>query len=242
MIQMKMSRFLFSSAALALTQAACTWQTDPQLEKEPLQQDHAPLAAQALAVSAPAAGTVTEIGINPSHRDGYYGHCSTTPFGSGLRRKSDIVRDAGGDFAKVGAIKVIDCAPFDGPGGSFVVDCPPSTSFTYCVQNRNDGVGNRVLLGVTEDTTPPSCAISARRGSPVAQVDVVLRDPPPSSGLLTIEFTNGTNVRALQPYVADLEGPLVVTASKVDLALPATLDPLFVADAAGHREPCRIEF
>jgi hypothetical protein len=61
--------------------------------------------------------------------------------------------EVGRSLDNVTAIDVIDCHVFDGPGVSFIVDCPSGSAFTYCIRNQNDGVGNHIYLGVTEAPT-----------------------------------------------------------------------------------------
>jgi hypothetical protein len=74
--------------------------------------------------------------------------------------KSDLIYYVGHTLVNVIGIVVLECRPFDGGGGAFVVPCPAGTpsSISYCVESDNDGVGNHVLLGVLElnPTTAPN--------------------------------------------------------------------------------------
>src|SRR5438874_20215 len=67
---------------------------------------------------------------------------------------NDTSRSSSGaslDFGPLGneRVDVIDCHRFDGPGGTFVVDCE-GRPYSYCVLNQNDGNGDHVFLGVRE--------------------------------------------------------------------------------------------
>ena len=79
---------------------------------------------------------------------GTYGPCAT---GAGTRCKADGPREVGKSLTAVSAIDVVDCGPADGAAGfQFTADCP--SGYSYCVETRDDGVGNRVKLGVIETT------------------------------------------------------------------------------------------
>ena len=77
-----------------------------------------------------------------------YGNCAP---GAQTRFKPELVGEVGKSIEKVSAINVLYCGPWDGPGGTSVVSCPPGQQYSYCLQNRNDGQGNSVLLGVVEE-------------------------------------------------------------------------------------------
>jgi hypothetical protein len=175
-------------------------------------------------------------GSNPN---GMYGGCRLPE--SGFRRKSDHVREAGRNLTNVSTIDVINCRPFDGSGCTFVVACPAGTSFSYCLRNRNDGVGNHIFLGVVVDTTRPSCSVAARLSSPLAQLDITFRDQ--GSGLSVIEFRGGTtNVQIHMPDLEDSRAPAVMTATKIDQSQPGILDGILVTDDAGNVNTCNFEF
>lgn len=81
---------------------------------------------------------------------GTYGPCH--PAATHIRTRGIHVIEAGMTLSNVptDGINVLECRPFDGPGGTFVVPCPLNTLYSYCLRNQNDGVGNHVYLGVTE--------------------------------------------------------------------------------------------
>jgi WD40 repeat protein len=86
---------------------------------------------------------------------GDYGPCDT---GAGTRCRADGPREVGKDLTAVIAIDVVDCGPADGPAGfQIAADCP--SGYSYCVETRDDGAGNRVKLGVTEEAPIPAGVI-----------------------------------------------------------------------------------
>lgn len=86
---------------------------------------------------------------------GTYGPCH--PAAIQIRTKGVHVVGAGKNLSNVptDGIDVLECRPFDGPGGTRVVDCG-GRPYTYCLLNENDGVGNHVFLGVRACEGPPT--------------------------------------------------------------------------------------
>ena len=68
--------------------------------------------------------------------NGFYGGCLQPPPAAGVRRKSDHVLAAGMTVVDVSSIAVIDCHGFDGPGGTFVVPCPPDSPYSVLPPER----------------------------------------------------------------------------------------------------------
>jgi hypothetical protein len=95
---------------------------------------------------------------------GTYGPCH--PDATHIRTRGGLVVEVGKSLATVphDGIDVLECRPFDGPGGTRIVACPANSLYTYCLLNENDGVGNHVFLGVREGppqagppTSPEGC-------------------------------------------------------------------------------------
>jgi len=91
-------------------------------------------------------------------KNSVYGNCNLSSYNSGeynqVRNKMDIVREAISGSAQynlsdISQISVVSCVAYNGGGGSFITTCPSGTNYAYCVKNQNDGVGNSVVLGVT---------------------------------------------------------------------------------------------
>jgi hypothetical protein len=126
-------------------------------------------------------------GIDPH---GTYGPCGP---GAGLRGKPEILLAAGKAVGATTAVAVLDCRPFDGAGGARVVPCPtvPGNPYNFCVESRNDGVGNYVLLGVIKANTVrtnPLSTYSCGDGSRV-KADLVVatgKDPRDVNGIAVI--------------------------------------------------------
>ncbi len=72
--------------------------------------------------------------------------------GPGTRTKAGFVGEVGKSMDNVVAIYVLDLHTYDGPGGTFVVNPPAGSPYTYELLNQNDGAGDHVLLGVVERT------------------------------------------------------------------------------------------
>jgi hypothetical protein len=199
----------------------------------------APTLSAARAWSETAARAGDSVGLGTADDpNGFYGGCRLPEYPSGVRRKSDIVREAGGSLFDVSGIEVIDCHGYDGSGGSFVVPCPSGREYAYCVLNENDGAGNHVLLGVIVDIVPPRCKTVARRRGPVAQVDLTVHDP--GTGIHSITLQDENNVQT-QHYFSTDRDPLIVTATKVDQGRPASFGML-VRDGAGNLRTCSTRF
>lgn len=191
------------------------------------------------AAAAGAANGVTPVGagINRSP-EGMYGNCARIGpgFASGLGSKRDIAAVSGRDPSKAEAIDVLSCGLFNGGGGSFEVTCPVP-GYTYCAESRNDGLGNRILVGVVVDTTPPTCRVVGRRQGPWQQLDVQVRDI--GTGIRSIEFREGVTNAVLQEYeTLDRNGIIVVTATKEDPDRPAEINAFFATDGAQNTTLC----
>ena len=170
--------------------------------------------------------------------NGLYGGCLQPPPASGVRRKSEHVLAAGKTVVDVSSIAVIDCHGFDGPGGTFVVPCPPDSRYSYCLRNENDGVGNHIYLGVGIDTVVPRCRLTERRNRPVAQIDIALHDP--GTGIAVIELRDSTNTQT-RHYYTDHRAPVVLTATKIDQTQPARVG-IMVTDGAQNMRVCSFRF
>jgi len=193
------------------------------------------------ATCSPAWGAngLTAVGAAIRHSpEGMYGNCARIGpgYASGLNSKRDVAAVAGRDPYKAERIDLLECSLFDGGGGTFEVDCPVQ-GYTYCALNRNDGAGNRVMVGVLLDSTPPVCQLTGKRDAPWSQIDVMVRDP--GTGIRSIEFRQGVENAVLQEY-ENLEqgGMIVITATKEDPALPARIKPFYATDGAQNTVLC----
>ncbi len=77
------------------------------------------------------------------------GHCRNQS--SALGPKWVLVNNVGGSVVDVLAVQVLSCQPWSG-GGLGVVDCEAAGAagvpYAYCVQAKNDGLGNDLTIGV----------------------------------------------------------------------------------------------
>lgn len=87
-----------------------------------------------------------DYGVNPHDT---YGPCGPR---AGMSGKLAHLPAAGKAVGSTTAIAVLDCHPFDGPGNTRVVPCPtvPGNPYLFCLENRNDGLGNYFLFGVVK--------------------------------------------------------------------------------------------
>jgi len=76
-----------------------------------------------------------------------YGKCGVR---ANYRAKSGHVTAAGRSLENVRGIDILSCTTASGTGGTFVVPCPAGLSYSYCLRNQSDGVGNDIFLGVME--------------------------------------------------------------------------------------------
>jgi hypothetical protein len=197
------------------------------------------ILAQGLPTPASAQDGIVQPGsVGADDPDGFYGGCRLPEAPSGVRRKADVVREAGGSLERVSGIAVIDCHGFDGGGGSFLAPCPAGTDYSYCVLNSNDGAGNHVLLGVVVDTIAPRCKATARRAGPVAQIDITVQDP--GTGIASVTLRDEDNVQT-HHYFTDHRAPVVLTATKVDQGRRASFG-IMVRDGAGNLRDCGYRF
>jgi hypothetical protein len=176
----------------------------------------------------------------PRNPHGFYGGC--IPGGNaGVARKSGQIGPGGYTLDRVIDITVIDCHQFDGPGGGKIVPCPPGTSYTYCITNMNDGLGNHIEVGVTESATDRTCLLAKKRPGPPAQMDIVFQDQ--TNGLETIELRGPvTNARS-QPYVISSDRTLIViTFTKINQALAANVPNILVTNGIGAVKTCAFSF
>jgi len=192
---------------------------------------------------ASARATVVQSELeNASDPSALYGNCGSSA--SGLVRKSDEVLPAGGNLSQIGAIYVLNCHGFDGPGGAFIVPCPPvppgANTPSYCVGNQNDGLGNDIFLGVYLHNTLP-CVVTSRRLGPPAQIDIRFWDP--AFGIATVEFRGGVVNAQTQPYaVVNDHVPIIVTATKINQSQPASLSNILVTNRARVTTTCNFSF
>jgi len=194
---------------------------------------------QGLPAAAAAQDGIVQPGVGRTgDPNGFYGGCRLPVAPSGVRRKADIVREAGGTVEFVSTVDVLDCHGFDGGGGSFMAPCPAGTDYSYCVVNSNDGAGNHVLLGVVIDTVAPLCKVTASRTGPIAQIDIAVQDP--GTGIASITLRDENNVQT-QHYFTDHRAPVVLTATKNDQGRPASFG-IMVRDGAGNLKDCGYRF
>jgi hypothetical protein len=200
------------------------------------------LFATPLALTQAVAGSIINaVEERPGDPTGMYGGCLPGNPSAGVSNKAHHVEDAGMPLGAVRSIEVIDCHGFDGPGGSAVAPCPAGSSYTYCVLNQNDGVGNHIFLGVVATTVGKPCVLGASRTGPPAQIDIVFFAP--AIGIQTIEYRGGVNNALTQTYaVGSDRDPIIVTVTKVNQAQTASLPQILVTDESGTISSCNFSF
>lgn len=70
------------------------------------------------------------------------------PGGATVQSKLPLVENFGIDPRLINGIVTLRCAAANGPAGTKRVPCPPSSPFSLCLRNQDDGLGNSVMLGV----------------------------------------------------------------------------------------------
>jgi hypothetical protein len=161
--------------------------------------------------------------LNPS---GMYGHCGTVD--SGTISKAGIVFGANAaNLNQIAAIRVLDCHPFDGPGGSSVVPCPVGTKPvpTYCVLNQNDGVGNHILLGVFIDKSLP-CQLTGQSSGPPAQITITFTSA--AFGIASVELRGGVSNATTKFFAGSGNNSIVLSATKINQGAPAGVSNILV--------------
>jgi hypothetical protein len=183
--------------------------------------------------SATATATVTgPLGLiflgsqDQSDPSGFYGHCGDATSGAG--QKVGALGTLAPNLDKIAAIRILDCHPFDGPGGSSMVPCPPGTKPvpTYCWLVQNDGAGNHVLVGVFIDTSLP-CKLTGQSSGPPAQITISITDS--AWGISGIHI-GGLNNATAQLFAGAGNRVIVLTATKINQGAPASVSGIFVGN------------
>jgi hypothetical protein len=167
-----------------------------------------------------------------------YGHCGGV--NSGIQTKA-LIPGSAADLSTVAQIRVLDCRPFDGPGGGTVVPCPAGTNPipTYCVQVQNDGLGNHVLLGVFINKNLP-CQLTGQSSGPPAQITITFTDS--AFGILNIELRGGVSNATTQFFVGSGNRIIVLTATKINQGAPASVSNILVQNMRGTINTCSFNF
>jgi hypothetical protein len=115
-----------------------------------------------------------------------------------------------------------------------VIPCQPNFPYTYCLLSHDDGVGNRVELGVLEgpvDSTPPVTRASVspspnKAGWNRADITVTLSasDEPGGSGVQQLTFRTSGAQRTAQTTVSGSTAvlPVIVTEGRTTITFFAT--------------------
>lgn len=165
------------------------------------------VAATAFAPSAsanPRANLRTDWNNSPDPNAIYGGCGNLGSIGSAYRNKAQLVVEAGVSINGALAITVLDCRPYDGGGGTFVVPCPVGSPYATCIANDNDGNGNAFLFGVLKlnSVTRPSepyAGCPSGHGTS-SKLDLLLRageDPRLINGIVTLACGPATGPSAI---------------------------------------------
>jgi hypothetical protein len=170
---------------------------------------------------------------------GMYGHCGGV--NSGVESKLAVIFPVGTDLDKLQQIRVLDCHPFDGPGGSFIVPCPAGTKPvpTYCVQNQNDGRGNHILVGVFINKNLP-CTLTGQSSGPPAQITITFTDA--AFGIFGVELRGGASNATTQFFAGSGSRIIVLTATKINQGAPASLSNILVQNGQQKINTCSFSF
>jgi hypothetical protein len=106
------------------------------------------------------------------------------------------------------------------------------------VRNANDGAGNHIYLGVTEDTAAPLCRLTGRRFGPVAQIDVTIQDA--GTGVASLTLFGEVNVQTHHYFTSD-RAPIVLAASRTNPGQAAEFG-VMVIDGARNSRMCSFRF
>jgi hypothetical protein len=167
-----------------------------------------------------------------------YGHCGDV--NSGVESKLAVIFPVGTDLDKVQQIRVLDCHPFDGPGGSFIVPCPAGSPVpTYCVQNQNDGRGNHILVGVFINKNLP-CTLTGKSSGPPAQITITFTDA--AFGIFGVELRGGVSNATTQFFAGSGSRIIVLTATKINQGAPASLPNILVQNGQQKINTCSFNF
>jgi hypothetical protein len=130
----------------------------------------------------------------------WYGGFS--PGDSVFAMKMNLLPEAGVSLNGVLALTVLECQSFhDSPSDwpAKVVPCPRGTSYSQCIANGNDGLGNWILVGVQKsghatNLGSPVCSTGTRK------LDLLIRageDPRLISGIVTLNSGPATGTRSV---------------------------------------------
>jgi hypothetical protein len=148
---------------------------------------------------------------------------------------------------------IVSAGPNVGKTGTGVTDASGHATFTY---TDTGGAGTDTITGTftadsgatesatatkvwtpgTADTTPPSCALTAVIAGPPKQLQITVQDS--DGGLKSIVTTASSNATISIPaFTAGTTSPVVVTATKIDQTLGASVT-LQATDMAGNVVTC----
>jgi hypothetical protein len=112
-------------------------------------------------------------------------------------------------------------ASYSGDGANF-----PSTSI--CLDET-------VTVTPATGTVPPTCALTNVIAGPPAQIQVTVQAADVGLATVTATTTNATVV--IDPFVPGTKNPVIITATKIDQTLPATLD-VIATDISSNQTIC----
>jgi len=168
-----------------------------------------------------------------------YGHCGNV--NSGIASKIQSIPGTAPDLDKIQQIRVLDCHPFDGPGGSSIVPCPAGTTPlpTYCLLVQNDGLGNHVLLGVFTNKNLP-CQLTGKSSGPPAQITITFTDS--AFGIRNVELRGGASNATTQFFAGSGNRIIVLTVTKINQGAPASVSNIAVQNTLGKINFCSFNF
>lgn len=135
-----------------------------------------------------------------------YGLCLSGSIGSGLGSKPGHIYAVDETLKNVLAISVLQCVPFTGGGGTHKASCPPNSPYAYCVNNTNDGLGNKIMLGILElnELTNPNevytgCHAGINARKKINLVKAAKKDPRMINGIVTLACDFATTQTSSPP-------------------------------------------
>jgi len=161
-----------------------------------------------MAMSCSAQSAASGIAWNNSpDPNALYGFCS--PGGSGLGSKPGVLFGIGETLTNVLAVTVLDCRPFTG-GGTAKVNCPAGSPYAYCTSTGNDGLGNKIELGILklDATTNPTglytgCPGGAQLKSKLRLATLGKAGPRRIKGIVTLACGPATQPSLTNPTVVN---------------------------------------